>query len=420
MSTAANYFRPLRHRDFALLWSGQTVSMLGDGVFTVTLALETLRVDPSPAGLSYVLAARLLPAVLLVLVGGAVVDRVPKRLIMLASDATRGLAVAVIAALVAAGKADLLALVVMALVFGTADAFFFPASTAITPELVPDDLLVGASALNNTSTQLAQILIGPAIGGLIFGLAGPSLGFGIDAVTFAVSAACLLAIAARPAAAPPGEQPLRAVMEGFRYCRSQRWLWVSILAAGLGNFVAFSPLTALIPLLVKNTLHQDGVALGLVFAAGGLGGVTASVVLGHRGTPRNRVVHLWLGWGLSGFGVLGLGLAPDVWLAAGIAFVTYGLDSYGTVLWNPLLQQEVPPAMLGRVASVDYLLGLGLSPLGLVAAGAVAQAFGTRVTLIVAGAITALTTLVPLIPGVRDPDRLRPADTAERDRTRNR
>ena len=86
----SGYLAPLRHRDFALLWSGQTVSMLGDGGFTVTLALETLRVDPHPIGLSYVLAARLLPAVVFVLLGGAIADRVPRRLAMLGSDLARG------------------------------------------------------------------------------------------------------------------------------------------------------------------------------------------------------------------------------------------------------------------------------------------------------------------------------------------
>jgi transmembrane secretion effector len=406
---ASRYFEPLRHRDFALLWSGQTVSMLGDGVFTVTLALETLRVDRHPIGLSYVLAARLLPAVVFVLLGGAIVDRVPRRLAMLGSDLARGAAVAVITVLVITGAVHLAALVVMAFVFGLADALFFPAFTAITPELVPAGLLVGASALSGTSTQLAQILIGPAVGGVIAGLVGTAWGFGIDAASFVVSASCLAVMAARPKPVPSQESPLRDILGGLRYCRSQRWLWVSILGSALGNFVAFSPLGALVPLLVEHALHGGGVALGLVLAAGGLGGIAASVLLGHRGAPGRKVLHLWLGWGLSGIGVVGLGFVPDVWLAAGVAFVTYGLDAYGSVLWNPLMQQGVPAAMIGRVSSVDYFFGFALSPLGLVAAGAAAQAIGVRATLVIGGAITGLTTLIPLLPGVSDPEPPEPA-----------
>jgi DHA3 family tetracycline resistance protein-like MFS transporter len=413
---SVKYFEPLKHRDFALLWSGQAVSQLGDGVFTVTVALEALRVDHSPIGLSYVLAARLLPAVMFTLVGGVIVDRVPRRLVMLAADLMQGAAVAVVAVLVATHAIHLISLVVMALVFGVGDALFFPAAMAITPEIVPSEMLLGASALTSTSMQVGRVLIGPALGGLVVGLLGVAWGFGINAASFAVSAATLAAMSTRSRPIPSGESPLADIREGLRFLFSQRWLWVTTLGAALGNFVAFSPLGVLVPLLVKRELHGGGIALGLVLAAGGLGGVVASVVLGNREPPHRRLVHLWLGWGLSGVGVLGLGLVPDVWLAGGVAFVTYGLDAYGSVLFNPLIQQGVPDVLLGRVSSVDYVLGYALSPLGLVAAGAAADLIGVRTTLIIGGAITALTTLIPLLPGVRDPtstpfDELPPGDS---------
>ncbi len=120
------YFDPLRHRDFALLWSGQAVSQVGDGVFTVTLALEALRVDRHAAGLSYVLAARLVPAVLFTLLGGVIVDRFPRRIALLASDVAQGGAVTAITILVGTHRVSLLSLVLMALVFGLGDALFFP------------------------------------------------------------------------------------------------------------------------------------------------------------------------------------------------------------------------------------------------------------------------------------------------------
>jgi MFS family permease len=401
--SSGRYFQPLKHRDFALLWSGQGVSQLGDGVFTVTLAIETLRVDHHAIGLSYVLAARLLPAVLFTLAGGVLVDRVPRRLVMLAADAARGAAVAVITVLVATGGIHLIGLVCMALVFGLGDAVFFPAAMAITPELVPAELLVAASALSGTSLQLAGVLIGPAVGGLLVGFLGTAWGFGIDAASFVISAAAVYAISGRPAPVPSGQSPLVDLREGLRFCVSQPWLWATTLGSALGNFVAFSPLGAMIPLLVKHVLHGGGVALGLVFAAGGLGGLTATVLAGRRDPPGSRLVHLWIGWGLSGIGVLGLGFVPDVWLAGGVAFVTYGLDAYGSVMFNPLIQEGVPDALLGRVASVDFLFGLALSPLGLVAAGAAADTIGVRPTLIAGGAITALTTFIPLLPGVEDP-----------------
>jgi MFS family permease len=398
----------LRSRDFALMWSGQAVSQLGDGVFTVTLALEALQVDRNPIGLSLVLAARLLPAVVFALLGGVLVDRLPRRLVMLAADVTQGVAVSVITVLVAVHAMHLLALVAMAITFGLGDAVFYPASVAITPELVPAEMLVGASALSGTSSQLGRALIGPALGGLIVGLLGTAWGFGIDAVSFGISAGALTAMKIRSRPAPRGESPLMEIRAGLRFFFSERWLWVTNLGAALGNFVAFSPLGVLIPLLVKRELHGGGIALGLVLAAGGLGGLAASVLLGSRDPPRRRLVHLWLGWGLSGLGVLGLGFAPDIWLAGGLAFITYGLDAYGSVLENPLVQAGVPAEMLGRVSSVGYLLGLALGPFGIVAAGAATDLVGVRATLIVGGAITALTTLIPLLPGVEDPALSRP------------
>jgi len=401
---SSRYWDPLRHRDFALLWSGQAVSQLGDGVFTVTLALEALRVDPHAAGLSYVLAARLVPAVLFTLLGGVIADRFPRRIALLASDATQGAAVTAIMVLTGTHRISLLSLVLMALVFGLGDALFFPAAMAITPELVPGDQLVGASALNGTSTQLARVLIGPALGGVVAGLLGTAWGFGIDAASFAVSTLTLMMMrggGSRPGR--PARSSIADLREGLHFLFSQRWLWTTTLGAALGNFVAFSPLGVLVPLLVRKVLKGDGIALGLILAAGGLGGLLASVLLGRRDPPRHRLVALWTGWGLSGLGVLGLGLVPDLWLAGGVAFVTYGLDAYGSVLFDPLIQQGVPAELLGRVASVDYVLGFALSPLGLVAAGALAQVLGVRTTLIIGGGLTALTTMIPFLPGVKDP-----------------
>ena len=107
--------------------------------------------------------------------------------------------------------------------------------------------------------------------------------------------------------------------------------------------------------------------------------------------------------GCRGIGVLGLGLVPNLWLAGGVAFVTYGLDAYGSVLYDPLIQEGVPAELLGRVASVNYVLGFALSPLGLVAAGTLAEAIGVRTTLLIGGGMTALTTMIPFLPGVKDP-----------------
>jgi MFS family permease len=393
----------LRHRDFALLWAGQSISMLGDGIFNVALPLETLQVDSRPTALAVVLAARIAPTVCLLLLGGVVVDRIPRRFAMLAADAGRGLAVAAIAAGIATGDLHLWALLVMSAVFGIADAFFNPASIAIVPELLPGELLVQGNALTSTSQQVARMLVGPALGGLVIATSGLGSAFALDAVSFAVSAASLLAMTRRPRPARTGHSALADAREGLRYCRSRRWLWLTIVAAGVANLVAFSPLTLLVPLLIRDVLHEGPAVLGLVIAAAGAGGAIASVIAARMGAPRRRMTVMWLGWGVAGLAVAGLGLAPSAWAAGLFVAVNWALLMYGNVLWHSLMQERVPAGLLGRASSMDWLVSFAGSPVGVVVAGLAAGSVGVRAVLLAGGCVAALMALVLLVPGVREP-----------------
>ena len=164
----------LRHRDFALLWAGQTVSLAGNGVFTVALPLEVLRLTGSSLELAVIVSARTVPAVLLLLVGGTLVDRMSRRLVMLVSDAVCAVCVGAVALLLAVGKAGLWELAALSAVFGAASAFFKPASTAITADILPPGLLMSASSLSSLSASLAQYLVGPLAGGIIVAATGPA------------------------------------------------------------------------------------------------------------------------------------------------------------------------------------------------------------------------------------------------------
>ena len=395
----------LRHRNFALLWLGQSVSLTGDGIFSVALAIVALDVDRSPAGLSYVLAARLIPTVVFLLLGGAVADRVSRRLIMLASDLARGLVVGVVTVLLALGRLTIAELVVMSLLFGVADAAFSPASTAIVPEIVPEGLLVNANALRSTSQTVAMSLLGPALGGVVVGAIGSAWAFGLDALTFVISAGFLLAMRPGPRGPRSSASAFAHVREGMAFAARNRWFWVTLIAAALANFAAFSPLALLIPLLVRVTLHGSASALGLVFAAGGLGGVVGSMLLARLGSPRRQVAAMCLAWGFSGVAIAGIAGAANPVMAGVFEFAVIGLLVYGNTLWYPLLQRLVPPGLLGQVSSIDAMVSLALSPLGLLAAGVVSAAIGVRATLFAGAVISATTPLYLLVPRVRDPDR---------------
>ncbi len=395
----------LRHRDFALLWLGQAVSLAGNGVFTVALPLEVLRLTGSALDLALVVSARTIPAVLLLLAGGTVVDRVSRRLVMLVSDSVSGACVGLVAILVATGHAELWQLAALSAAFGVAAAFFKPASTAITADILPEGLLVSASSLTSLSQSLAQYLLGPLAGGSSWrpsarpGRSGPTpLASRPAPVAWprCTGLACL---------ARSGGSLLAEVGAGLRYCRSQAWLWWSMIAVGIANLACVVPLAVLEPLLVRHVFRAGPVALGLMYSASGAGGALASVAAARWPAPRRRIATIWAAWSGTGLAAVGLGLAPWLWLALVFAGLAWAGVTYGNVLWFPLMQREVPGDMLGRASSVDWMLSLALAPLGTIAGGAVAGLAGVRLALIIGGSIAAATGSVLLVPGVTEPDR---------------
>jgi len=173
--------RPLAIRDFALLWTGAAVSLLGDGVYIVAIAWQVYEISDTPTALSLIGVAWTLPMAAFLLVGGMVSDRVDRRRIMIATDLVRALAVAVIAVLSLTGVLELWHLFLLAIVFGTGDAFFGPAFNATVPQIVPQRMLVQANSLDQFIRPFMMALAGPAIGGLTVAALGAGAAFALDA-----------------------------------------------------------------------------------------------------------------------------------------------------------------------------------------------------------------------------------------------
>jgi MFS family permease len=397
--------RALRHRDYALLWSGQTVSVVGDGIYTIAIALEALRISDHASSLAYVEAARVAPNALLLIFAGALVDRLPRRLVVLGANVLRGAAVAAVAALIAAHALSLAELIVLSAVVGAGDAFFYPAYRAIMPELLPAELLTQGNAFNSASTTVGTSFLGPALGGVIVAAGGTATAFAVDAATFAVSGLCLLLMAHVPAPPPTGRSVAADARQGIRWTIRQRWLWYGILTAGLANFAGFSPTAVTIPLIVRDVLHQGPLAYGATFAAAGLGGLAAAVVAGRLGSPRRRMTMIFAAWAAAAVALAGIGVAPDVVVVAACGAVTYFGLTYGNLLWGALMQIAVPSEMLGRASSVDWLFSISLSPLGVLFAGVLASSIGVRETVLLGAAVSALSCAMVFVPGVRDPER---------------
>lgn len=192
--SAGGVLRALRQRPFALLWTGQTLSRVGDFVYEVALAWWVLQVTGSAAVMGSVLVVTFLPMLLLLLVGGVAVDRLHRPRLMIASDLARAAVVLGVAALAFADRLEVWHVYIAALVFGLADAFFQPAYAALVPQLVPKADLPSANSLTSVSAQAGRIA-GPALGGLIVAALGAPLAFGINGLSFLVSAAFLLPLA---------------------------------------------------------------------------------------------------------------------------------------------------------------------------------------------------------------------------------
>ncbi|MGH7609234.1 MAG: MFS transporter [Candidatus Dormibacteria bacterium] len=398
----SNVVAPLRERDFRLLWAGNLASLLGDGIFTVALALEALAVDRQPTGLAYVLACRTVPSIAFGIVGGVVVDRISRRTAMLMADLARGLAVAVIGILVFEHVIALWHLVVMAVVFGIADSFGEPAFLAVVPEIVPARLITQANALSTTSGQLASNLVGPALGGLAVGVIGRAGAFGLDTASFGVLLVCLLFLKVRSNAQPSGRSFFAEAGDGVRYIASRRWLYLLLLGAAFANLVGMGPYLVLLPVMVRHVLHGSAMVLGLIYAASGASGVVAALVVGRLGTPRYLVEIMWSAYCLGGLAVAGIAFAPDAIVTGALSALSAGLIVYGDVLYFTRLQTAVPQRLLGRVSSVSFVMVMTLTPVGTVLGGVMAATLGARGGFLLSGLLAATAGVVLLIPGARD------------------
>lgn len=398
---------PLAIRDYALLFAGMTVSLIGDGIYLVAIAWQVYELSNAPTALSIVGVAWTLPLVVFVLLGGVVSDRVDRRKVMIAADLIRFAGIAALGVLSVAGVLELWHVVALVAVYGAGEAFFGPAFGAIVPDIVPRDQLVQANSLNQLMRPLAHRLAGPAIGGATIALVGAGGAFLVDAGTFVVSAAALALMQPRlPQRDDESRSVLRDIREGWYFVRGRTWLWGTLIAASITLLVFWGPYEVLIPYVVKNDLGGGAAALGLVFAAGGVGSVLAAIAVGQRGLPRRHITFMYVTWTLGGLAIAGYGVASAIWQAMAVSFVVGALDTAGLIVWGTMIHRLVPSPLLGRVESFDWLISIALVPVSFAVTGPIAAGLGAQATLIGAGVLGALGTIVFLfLPGMRDTER---------------
>jgi MFS family permease len=386
--------RPLQQRDFALLWTGMTVSLLGDGIFLVASAWQVYDLDNDPVALSLVGTAWTLGMVAFLLTGGLISDRVDRRRVLILADLVRAAALIGMGVLSVTGVIQLWHLVALSVFMGVGEAFFGPAFGALVPDVVAPEHLVQANSLDQLVRQASGRLIGPALGGFVVAVVGTGSAFIIDAGTFLFSAVCIWALRVRSEPAPEGQRSLRRELrEGMTFVRAQAWLWSTMIAASLSILFFFGPLEVLLPYVVRNDLDAGPGSYGAIMTASGAGAIAASLALSQRGLPPKRYLTLmYVTWSLGTLPLVGYAIGTAVWQLAVFAIFFGALITAGSVVWGTLMQARVPPELRGRVHSLDWFVSIGLAPLSFALTGPVSNAIGVEATLILAGVVPTVAT----------------------------
>lgn len=383
---------PLRLPQFRNLWLGSTVSMLGDQFYLVALPWLVLQLTSSSFALGVIMMTAAVPRALLMLMGGAVSDRFAPRNVMLATTAARTLLVTAVAFLTWTHWINIYYLYCLAFAFGTADAFGFPASQALLPRLVQTGQLTAANSMFSGSMQACNLL-GPAPAGFVIKMWGLAAAFFIDAVSF-VFAIVPLAQLPKPEPspdAPPGRPPmLRSIAEGLRYVwRDGALRSLVMLFAGI-NLWALGPVIVGLPVLARVRFGSSA-AFGTIMSCFGGGALAGMILAGAQRTHRRRGLRFL---GFVSAEAVGITAIPFIENFAVVAVVltligvAAGLANVSITAW---IQGYVDRALIARVMSVLMFAAVGLMPVSLVLAGAVAD-LHLRAMFVASGALMILTT----------------------------
>lgn len=381
--------RPFRHRDYRYLVASMGVSLFASGLWLVALVYQVIALGGGPSELSIVAAATSLGLLVSILLGGVAADRLPRRALLITVEVVRIVTAGTAGMLSVTGGLELWHLAVITFVIGAAEAFFFPAYTALLPTLLPPDELLAANGVEGTLRPVAQQALGPALAGLVIGASVPAVALLVAAGIYAVALVALLVMGTLPAAEPAGESAsvLGDLREGFVYLLRTGWLFATLAFAVLLVLVIMGPIEVLIPFAVRDQTGTGAAGFAVVLAAFGIGGAVGSLAVSSLRLPRRYLSVMIMLWGAGCLPLTLIGITDRLWVMAAATFTVGFATSAATVIWGTLLQRRVPPHLLGRVSSLDFFVSLALMPISMAAAGPVGETLGLPLTFLLAGAI---------------------------------
>jgi MFS family permease len=375
--------RALRHRDFRVYWFGQAVSVTGLWMQTMALSWLVYRLTDSPLYLGLLAVARFGPSLLLSPVAGVVADRLPRRDLVVATQAAGLVQAATLAVLTLSGLVAVWHLLSLAAFQGVIDTLDLPARQTLQVDLVGLDDLQSAVSLNSTAFNGAR-MVGPAIAGVLVAAWGEGVCFAVNAASYAAVLAALLAIRL-PRAAPARHEPFVAALRGgLRFAWRTPAVRTALGAVAVTSVVGLS-FSTLLPVFARDVLHGGARGYGLLLAGAGLGAVIGALGAATRRGGGSHLVVL-AAQGALGAGLIALAASRTLPVAAA-CLVAVGLAvAIQLATTNALLQTSSPPELRGRVMSLYMWMFVGASPLGGLAAGWLAERVGAPATAALAGA----------------------------------
>ncbi len=405
----------LFNRNYSLLFQGQLVSRLGSQVYAIAMVLWIKDATGSATLMGLLMMVSAIPGVLLSPMGGAIADRFSRRLILVISDLTRGLAMLLVAALIytMADSVNLLlwTLFVVAILTGTVTAFFRPAIAAAIPDLVPKDRVVTANSLGQLSLQLS-VFFGQGLGGTLFRLLGAPFLFLINGISF-LYASLSESFIKMPEVAPKEKLSMKEqwheflvdLKEGFHYAWNRPGLRELVFISAVINFFTI-PAIVLLPFFVEDTLGVRVDWYGFILVSFGLGGLLGYLFAGIVRLPGRPRMYLMLAFMVGQSVLYGvLGFIPRPIFVVMLAIVAGFMGGYITVNITTVLQLSTPSAIRGRVFGLLGMVAGGLTPIAMGLSGVIADALNQNIPLIYAasgGIMVLLSVLVALLPQTRE------------------
>ncbi|MGH9942653.1 MAG: MFS transporter [Pyrinomonadaceae bacterium] len=381
-------FAALRHRDFRLLWAGQTVSVVGSQMQLVALNWHVYLLTKSALALGMVGLARVLPIILCSLAGGVVADAFDRKRLIVLTQIVMLCSALGLAVLTWAGLPDVWPLYALAALSSAAVAFENPARQALLPELVPARDFPNAVSLGLVAFQVAQVT-GPLLAGLALANAGPALVYALNAVSFLAVILAVLNLRASGRAAEEEDGTKRnaisfeSLREGWRFV----WRTPIIVQSMTLDFVAtfFASATALLPIFAAEVLQVGARGLGVLAAAPAAGAVVAGIVMARRADwSRPGALVLW-SVAVYGAATLAFGLSRAFWLSCLMLAVSGAADTVSTVIRQTIRQLSTPNRLRGRMTSVNMIFFMGGPQLGELEAGLLAAAVGAPLSVVAGG-----------------------------------